>query len=292
MINNMKKIYILGSINTDLVINTPYIPNKGETLTGSGFFAARGGKGANQAVAAARSSGQVKFLGAVGNDLFGKNALDSLEKEGINHSHVKVLDDVPTGTAMISVSEGDNRIILDAGANYKVTNMDVDNFLNRADKGDIFLAQLENPIPVVGYALRKAKEKKLMTFLNPAPANKEIIPYLKYVDVLVPNEGECELLGGEEQLKKVVPTLIVTLGSQGFKIIDKSMNCPFPCIKVQAIDTTAAGDTFLGAMLAKYAQSGNLIEAACYGSLAASIACTRKGAQPSIPTEAEIKAYK
>ena len=288
----MKKIYILGSINTDLVINTPYIPNKGETLTGSGFFTARGGKGANQAVAAARSGGQVKFLGAVGNDLFGKEALESLNKEGINTSHVKVLDDVPTGTAMIIVSEGDNRIILDAGANHKVTNMDVDNFLNRADKGDIFLAQLENPIPVVGYALRKAKEKKLMTFLNPAPANKEIIPYLKYVDVLVPNEGECELLGGEEQLKKIVPTLIVTLGSQGFKIIDKSMNCPFPCIKVQAIDTTAAGDTFLGATVAKYSKDGNLIAAACYGSLAASIACTRKGAQPSIPREEEIQNFK
>ncbi len=289
---NMKKIYILGSINTDLVINTPYIPNKGETLTGSGFFTARGGKGANQAVAAARNGGQVKFLGAVGNDLFGKEALESLNKEGINTSHVKVLEDTPTGTAMIIVCEGDNRIILDTGANHKVTNMDVDNFLNRADKGDIFLAQLENPIEVVGYALRKAKEKKLMTFLNPAPANKDIIPYLKYVDVLVPNEGECELLGGEEQLKKLIPTLIVTLGSQGFKYIDKSMNCPFPCIKVKAIDTTAAGDTFLGALLAKYSKNDNLIEAACYGSLAASIACTRKGAQPSIPTEEEIKAYK
>ena len=288
----MKKIYILGSINTDLVINTPYIPNKGETLTGSGFFTARGGKGANQAVAAARSGGQVKFLGAVGNDLFGKEALESLNKEGINTSHVKVLDDTPTGTAMIIVCEGDNRIILDAGANHKITNMDVDNFLNRADKGDIFLAQLENPIEVVGYALRKAKEKKLMTFLNPAPANKEIIPYLKYVDVLVPNEGECELLGGEEQLKKLIPTLVVTLGSQGFKYIDKSMNCSFPCIKVKAIDTTAAGDTFLGALLAKYSKSDNLIEAACYGSLAASIACTRKGAQPSIPTEEEVKTYK
>ena len=288
----MKKIYILGSINTDLVINTPYIPNKGETLIGSGFFTARGGKGANQGVAAARSGGQVKFLGAVGNDLFGHEALESLNKEGINTSHVHQLDDVPTGTAMIIVCEGDNRIILDAGANHKVTNMDVDNFLNRADKGDIFLAQLENPIEVVGYALRKAKEKKLITFLNPAPANKEIIPYLKYVDVLVPNEGECELLGGVEQLKKLIPTLIVTLGDKGFRYIDKSMDCNFPCPKVKAIDTTAAGDTFLGATIAKYSKDGNLIAAACYGSLAASIACTRKGAQPSIPKEEEVQSFK
>ena len=287
----MKKIYILGSINTDLVINTPYIPKKGETLTGDGFFIARGGKGANQAVAASRSGGTVIFLGAVGNDLFGKNALSSLEKEKINYSHIKVLDGVSTGTAMIVVCEGDNRIILDPGANHQINNLDVDSFLSHADEGDIFLTQLENPIPVVGYALEKAKEKRMMTFLNPAPANKDIIPFLQYVDVLVPNEGECELLGGEEHLKKIVPILVVTLGNKGFRYIDKSTNCQFPCLKVTAVDTTAAGDTFLGATLAKFSQSGNLIESACYGSLAASIACTRKGAQPSIPTKEEIKTY-
>ena len=288
----MKKIYILGSINTDLVINTPYVPNKGETLMGDGFFTAHGGKGANQAVAAARSGGAVKFCGCVGDDIFGQSALESLQKEDVNCNHVKVMKNTPTGTAMIIVCDGDNRIILDSGANAKISEEQIDAFLSHADKGDIFLTQLENPINMIGYALKRAKEKGMLVVLNPAPANKEIEKYLKYVDVLTPNEGECELLGGKDYLSKIVKTLIVTLGDNGFEIIEKKSNMRFPCIKVNAIDTTAAGDTFVGAMLAKYSENGNLMQSACYGSLAASIACTRKGAQPSIPTKKEVEAYR
>ena len=287
-----KRLFILGSINTDLVINTPYVPQRGETLIGSGFFTAHGGKGANQAVAAARNGAEVIMCGAVGNDDFGRLAKQSLLDEGINCLHVKTVLNCPSGIAMIVVSEGDNRIILDTGANYKVTNEDVDAFLKDSEKGDIFLTQLELPIDVVGYALRKAREKGLFVILNPAPANKEIIPYLQYVDLLTPNENECELMGGVDNLLAKNMTLIITLGSKGFRIVNSSMDETFPCIKIKAIDTTAAGDTFCGAMIAKLLNGCELVEAAKYGSLAASIACTRKGAQPSIPTREEVENYK
>ncbi len=293
IIDNMQRnIFILGSINTDLVINTPYMPNKGETLMGKDFFTAHGGKGANQAVAAARSNGQVYMCGAVGDDIFGESALESLKQEGINCEHIQVIKDTPTGTAIIIVCNGDNRIILDSGANAKVTKEQIDSFLSLAKKDDIFLTQLENPIDIVGYALTKAKEKGMLTVLNPAPANEKIKKYLVFADILTPNEGECALLGGEEELRKMVKCLVITLGDKGFKIIDENTNEIFPCIKIKPVDTTAAGDTFCGAMLAKYSRCGDFVESAKYGSLAASIACTRKGAQPSIPRETEIENYR
>lgn len=287
----MKKIFILGSINTDLVITSPYMPNKGETLMGKDFFTAHGGKGANQAVAAARSGGQVYMCGCVGDDIFGKSALESLKEEGIDCKHIRIIENTPTGTAIIIVCDGDNRIILDSGANSKIAKEQVDSFLINAKKGDIFLTQLENPIDIIAYALKRAKEKEMLVVLNPAPANKDIKGYLKYVDILTPNEGECALLGGEEELLKEVKCLVVTLGDKGFKIIDGQTNEIFPCIKIQPVDTTAAGDTFCGAMLAYYSKHEDFIAAAKYGSLAASIACTKKGAQPSIPTEDEISSF-
>ena len=284
----MKKIYVLGSINIDLCINAPYIPNRGETLMGDDFFIAHGGKGANQAVASARSGASVKMCGCVGSDVFGKTVLESLKSEGIDCRHVLIIDNISTGTAMIVVCDGDNRIILNSGANSKISKEQIDEFLKDADKDDIFLAQLENPIDMIGYGLEKAKEKGMTVVLNPAPANKDITEYLKYVDILTPNEGECELLGGEELISKEVGILIVTLGDKGYKIVKKDKVNTFPCIKIKAVDTTAAGDTFCGAMLARFAETNNIYESARYGSIAASIACTKKGAQPSIPTSDEI----
>ena len=285
------RLFILGSINTDLVINTPYVPNKGETLIGSGFFTAHGGKGANQAVAAARSGAKVIMCGALGNDDFGKSARQSLLDEGIDCRHIKTVDGVSSGIAVIVLSSGDNRIILDVGANHKITEKDVDEFLKESKKGDIFLAQLETPISVTGYALKRAKELGLTVILNPAPANKDIIPYLDFVDILTPNENECELLGGVEKLLKKGMTLIVTLGEKGFRIINDKNDCTYPSIKIKPVDTTAAGDTFCGAMIAQLLEGKALEEAAKFGSKAASIACTRKGAQPSIPSKEEVLEY-
>ena len=284
----MKNIYVVGSINTDLVINTPYMPKAGETLAGSGFFTARGGKGANQAVAAARLGGKVIMCGCVGNDDFGFSAINAFVKEGIDVENVRKVDGVPTGTAVIIVENGDNRIILDKGANACLTESDIDKALESAQAGDIYLTQLENPIEIIGYGLKKAKEKGMFVVLNPAPANAEITPYLGYCDLITPNETELELFGGKEKLLEKVDTLLVTLGGDGYEICTKTMSKKYPCIKITPVDTTAAGDTLCGGMVAMLAEGSTLEESAKFGSKAASIACTRKGAQPSIPTRKEI----
>lgn len=287
----MKQVYVVGSINTDLVINTPYIPQAGETLTGNGFFTARGGKGANQAVAAARLGANVTMCGCVGDDDFGLSALNALQAEGIDITYIRKVDGVPTGTAMIIVENGDNRIILDKGANGFLSEKDIDSTLETANAGDIYITQLENPIEVVGYGMKKAKEKGMFVILNPAPANRDIQPFLEYCDLIVPNESELELFGGKEKLLEKVSTLVVTLGASGHEIVAKIDEKKFPCMKITPIDTTAAGDTFCGGMVTMLAQGASLEEATRFGSLAASIACTRKGAQPSIPHRDEVLSF-
>lgn len=288
----MKKIFIVGSVNTDFVISAPYIPVGGETLTGSGFFTARGGKGANQAVAASRLGGDVKMCACVGDDLFGDESVKAFEKEGIDVSHVRRVAGVPTGTAVVLVTNGENRIILDKGANDCLTKADVDEFLKTAQTGDIYLTQLENPIDVVGYGLKKAKEKGMFVVLNPAPANVEILSYLGYCDLITPNETELEILGGKEKIQaKTSADIIVTLGKNGYQILTKNSETRYPCTRITAVDTTAAGDTLCGGLVARLASGDDLIKAAAFGSKAATIACTKKGAQPSIPTAQEVERF-
>ncbi len=270
-------------------MNAPYIPQQGETLQGDSFITARGGKGANQAVAAARLGGDVVMCGCIGDDGFGEEAIASLQKEGIDISHLRRIKNVSTGTAIIIIVEGNNRIILDKGANAYLTKKDIDETLETAKAGDIYLTQLENPIDVIGYGLKKAREKGMYVILNPAPANEEIMPYLGYCDLITPNETELELLGGREKLLQTVENLLVTLGREGFEIITKSETKKYPCMRVQVVDTTAAGDTLCGGMSVKIAEGKTLLESAKFGSNAASIACTRRGAQLSIPTKIEIE---
>ena len=288
----MKKVFVVGSINTDLVITAPYFPKKGETLTGSDFFTAHGGKGANQAVAAARAGGRVIMCGCVGNDSFGRDAIAALDADGIDTSFVRTVDGVPTGTAVIIVTDGDNRIILDGGANFCLNESDIDKALEAAEEGDIYLTQLENPIDVIGYGLKRAKEKGMYTVLNPAPANVEAKAYLKYCDLITPNETETEIFGGRERLmNECGADLLITLGSRGFEINDREGRREYPCIKIEPVDTTAAGDTLCGTLCTRLSEDAQFDEAARIASLTASIACTRKGAQPSIPTRAEVEAY-
>jgi len=287
----MKNIYVVGSINTDLVIKAPYMPVSGETLTGEGFFTAHGGKGANQAVAAARLGGNVVMCGCIGDDGFGKDAVEAFKTDGIATRYIRVVKNTPSGTAMIIVVDGDNRIILDKGANGCLTRQDIDRALENAHEGDIYLTQLENPIEIIGYGLKKAKEKGMYVVLNPAPANKEIEPYLRYCDLITPNETEVDLLGGREKLLEKVKTLLVTLGGDGYEIITQEGSRKYPCIKIKPVDTTAAGDTLCGGLVAMLAEGKSLEEAANLGSKAASIACMRKGAQPSIPTRKEVEEY-
>ncbi len=283
----MNKIFVVGSINTDLAIQTPKMPQKGETIMGSGFFIAHGGKGANQAVAAARLGGKVVMCGCVGKDDFGASALSSLQADGVDTTHVRKVDE-PTGTAVIVLSEGDNRIILDKGANACLNKADIDEVLKEAKAGDIYLTQLENPIDVIGYGLQRAKEKGMFVILNPAPADLAIKPYLSYCDLLTPNETETELLGGKQALLDAGIQLLITLGGKGFMIATKDGEKVYPCKKIRPVDTTAAGDTLSGGLCAYLAEGHSLEEAAQFGSNAATLACTRKGAQPSIPTREEV----
>lgn len=288
----MKKIFIVGSLNYDLVINAPYMPIGGETIKGSDFMTNAGGKGANQAYAAARLGGDVYMCGCVGNDSFGDTLIGSLKSVGANTDYVKKVSNTSTGVAVIVVTEGENRIIIDSGANGKITKDDIDSFLENAGEGDIFLTQLESPIDVVGYALKKAKEKGLLVVLNPAPANKEIEKYLDCVDIITPNETELEILGGREALlEKGIKTVITTLGAQGYEIATQGGAKIYPCIKVKAVDTTAAGDTASGGLCVQLANGKTIEEAMSFGSLAASIACTRRGAQMSVPSLDEVAKY-
>ena len=289
----MKKIYIVGSLNMDLTIKSPYMPKEGETITGSDFITNGGGKGANQATAAAKLGGNVYMCGAVGNDSFGETLIENLKTVGVNTEYISKENDVSTGIAVIIVTNGNNRIILDKGANAKLTTEKTAKLLENASEGDIFLTQLENPIDVIGESLKIAKGKGLYTILNPAPANKNIIPYLKYVDLITPNETELELLGGKEELFKAgIKKIVTTLGSKGYEIADETKTKVYPCLKVKAIDTTAAGDTLCGGLAAGLAEGKSLEEATAFGSKAASIACTRRGASQSVPTRTEVENYK
>lgn len=291
----MKHIYLLGSINTDLVIETPYIPKEGETLTGNNFFIAGGGKGANQAIAIRRNgNSNLSFLSSVGNDSFGKEQLLNFTKEGIDTKDIKILNDTSTGSAIIILCNNDNRIILNKGANDKINKDDVISFLSNAKEGDIFLTQLENNIEVTSFALEYAKkEKKMTVILNPAPMNKKIIDYLKYVDILIPNETELELLGGLDYVttKYDIKTLIVTLGGKGYRIINKDKDETYPAIKIKPVDTTSAGDTFVGIFVSLYSLDVDIYKACRFASIGASIACLSYGAQPSIPTKEQIEEY-
>ncbi len=282
-------IFIVGSLNMDLCIETPYMPKEGETITGSGFMTNGGGKGANQAAAAAKLGGNVAMCGAVGCDLFGETLIKNLSAAGADVSHIKKCNDASTGIAVIVITGGNNRIILDKGANALVTEADIDEFLKTAKEGDIYLTQLENPIDIIGYGLKQAKAKGMFAILNPAPANKDISAYFNYVDLITPNETELEIFGGKDALFDAgIKKIVTTLGSRGYEIADKTSAKIYPCIKVKAVDTTAAGDTLCGGLAVGLSEGMKLEEACAFGSKAASIACTRKGAQQSIPTRKEL----
>ena len=282
----------------DLVISAPYMPVAGETISGSDFIMNPGGKGANQAAACGKLGGAPVMAGCVGSDVFGDELLSTLKAHGVDVTHIRRTEG-SSGIAVIVLSEGDNRIIVDAGANALVSEGDVESLLSDAGAGDIFLTQLENPADIVGYALKRAKEKGVYTVLNPAPWNDGIKPYLSYVDMITPNETELMLASGEEDtsrgLEKLralgIDTVLVTLGSKGYRIFDGRRDLHGSCIKVDVVDTTAAGDTFSGALVAELARGVELESAAAFASKCASIACTRHGAIRSVPERHEVEAF-
>ena len=297
----MSKVYVLGSINMDMVISSPYIPKEGETIHGSNFFLNCGGKGANQAVAVAKQNVETYLVGNVGDDIFALEMIESLNKYNVDTKYVKRLAGINSGVAVIVISNNDNRIILDAGANNKICLSDIDEFLNDVNEDDIFITQLENNIDAVLYGIKKAKEKKMITIFNPTPFKFIDKEMYKYIDFLIVNEIEFKMLSNvdyfnkEEVLKVInefnINNLIITLGKEGSLFINKDLYYKIESNKVEVVDTTAAGDTFVGVFASELAKKKDIVSSLNYSSIAASLTCTKEGAQKSIPTLNEINSY-
>lgn len=294
-------IYVLGSINMDMVARVPRMPVGGETLTADKYYVNPGGKGANQAVAIAKLGGKVAMIGKVGSDETGDALKNNLKAMGVDESMVTRAE-VPSGIAMIIVEGGENRIILYKGANHSVTKADVDEGLKNAKPGDALVMQLEIPLETVTYAAAVAKQKGMLVLLNPAPAVPLGEELLKNVDIIAPNETETEILTGVGldsdvhialAVKKLyqlgVKRVIITMGSRGSIVAEGQTITPVEPRKVKAVDTTSAGDTFVGATVLRYLDGDTLEDAARFASVASSITVTREGAAQSIPTLEEVK---
>ena len=294
-------IYVLGSINMDMVAVAPYMPKSGETLTANKYYTNAGGKGANQAVAIAKLGGNVSMIGKVGSDAYGKYMKDNLASFGVDVTHVSVAEG-NSGVAMIIVVDGDNRIILDAGANGKVTCKDAYEGLKNAKSGDILVMQLEVPLEVVTYAAKIAKEKGMIVILNPAPAVELPVELLQNVDIITPNESETQILTGisvdsEVELalavkhfyQRGIKNVIITLGSRGSMVSYGNNIDLIESRKVKAVDTTSAGDTYVGAVTVKLDNGADIVSACRFASVASSITVTREGAAQSIPTVSEVE---
>ncbi len=295
----MPDILVIGSLNADLVVRAPRFPKPGETISGDDLQIIPGGKGANQAVAAARQNASVAMMGKVGRDSFGPFLLDSLKSNKVDITNVK-LEGSATGTATIIVdADGQNSIVLSPGANSKVTPADVD-ALNVDAK--ILILQLEIPLDTVIHAAKWGKGQGMTVLLNPAPARDLPDELISTVDYLLPNESELGLLSAlavkdessaEKAARKLVERgtrhVIVTLGNNGALAVSGDQTSHVESYKVKVVDTTAAGDAFIGGFAAALSRGLEMNEALKYGNASGALAVTRFGAQPSLPTSEEVK---
>lgn len=299
----MKKILVIGSSNTDMIVKVPHIPAPGETVLGTDFFTVQGGKGANQAVAAARAGGDVTFVACVGNDEFGKKAKEAYENEGINTRYVKTIDQAATGVALINVADsGENSISVAPGANSFLSPKDIASLENVISQADVLLMQLEVPLETIEKASELANKHHVKIILNPAPAQKLDQRLLEKITILTPNENEAELIVGAESgvssamqltrdLHKLgISSVVLTLGEKGAYYSTSDNRKEIAGIKVKAADTTAAGDTFNGYLAVALASGESMDDAIQIANKAAAISVTRLGAQPSIPRMKEIVA--
>ncbi|MEX6674727.1 ribokinase [Pseudomonas sp. W2Oct36] len=299
------KVVIVGSLNMDLVTRAPRLPRAGETLAGQSFVTVPGGKGANQAVAAARLGASVAMVGCVGDDAYGEQLRSALLAEGIDCQAVTRIAGESTGVALIVVDDSSqNAIVIVAGGNGHVTASVVDSFDALLSQAEVIICQLEVPLDTVGHVLKRGHELGKTVILNPAPATGPLpAEWFAWIDYLIPNESEASALTGlpvdstasadaaaSALLAAGVSKVIVTLGEQGALFAGKSRSEHFPAPKVQPVDTTAAGDTFVGGFAAALADGKSESEAIRFGQVAAALSVTRSGAQPSIPTFAEVQA--
>lgn len=297
----MQKLTVLGSINADHVIQVPHFPQPGETLSGQNYHIVYGGKGANQAVAAARLGAKVDFIACIGEDKIGLEMKQAFQKDGINTESIATIQGETTGIAMIQVTDsGENSIVISAGANAHLTTDIVDKFKQKILDADALLMQLETPLDAIIYATKIAKQAGKHTVLNPAPAKALPDELLAQLTMITPNETEAELLTGvkvvDEQSaaqaaavfhQKGVAIVLITLGAKGVFISHNALQKIIPGFRVQAKDTTAAGDTFNGALVSALLEQKPLEEAIQFAHAAAAISVTRFGAQTSIPSRQE-----
>lgn len=301
----MKKVFVYGSINMDLVMRTKYLPKKGETVIGYGFIENQGGKGANQAVACAKLGCNTHFIGAVGDDYYGKKLIDSVSSYGVNTYSVQTIKGVPSGKCIIITSDEDkdNMLVIEMGANEHIDPVYANKHLrDNSAAGDIFVAQLETNIDDLLKVSKRAKEYGLYTILNPAPARDVDKELFKYFDLVIPNETEAEKITGitinnNDDIKKTyerfkalgVKELIITLGANGSVYLKDNYMKRFGAYQAVAIDTTSAGDTFIGALSSKLSEGLSIEEAIPFASMCSSITVSRRGAAVSIPTLEEVK---
>lgn len=298
-------IIVVGSSNTDMIINVDRIPRPGETILGGKFVTAAGGKGANQAVAAARSGGRVAFVARVGKDMFGNQSVSGFRRDGINLNYIVRDSASPSGVALIFVARnGENSIAVAGGANSRLSPADVKKAKRAIAGASAVVMQLETPIETVLIAAELAAKAGVRVILNPAPAQPLSDRLLKLVSILTPNETEAGLLTGikvhnartaakaaEKLLARGVETVILTLGGQGAFVAGAEVRQLVPGFRVKAVDTTAAGDTFNGSLAVALAEGRALIEAVRFANAAAALSVTRMGAQPSAPTRKEIDRF-
>jgi ribokinase len=298
----MSKILVIGSSNTDMVIKTEKLPANGETILGGTFLMNPGGKGANQAVAAARLGGKVTFISKTGNDLFGKQTSGLLKKEGIDTRYIAKDSEVPSGVALIVVdAKGENSIVVAPGSNGNLMPQDIPGDLFTPGKFEILLLQLEIPVMTVEYAALTAAENGIKVILNPAPAQKLHDYLLRHTWLLTPDESETEILTGIKVhneataeaaatifQNKGVKNVIITMGEAGAFLKSADFTEMVPGNRVKAIDTTAAGDVFNGALAVALAEGKSLSDAVHFANKAASISVTRFGAQASAPYRNEV----
>jgi len=300
----MKKILVIGSSNTDMIIYVSKIPAQGETVIGDNFMVAQGGKGANQAVAAARAGGDVTFIACLGKDDFANQAMHHYMNNKINVENIIYDDCAPTGVACIFVAkDGENSIAVASGANARLSPQHILKKQSIVNQANILLLQLEIPLPTVAQAIDIAYHSNIPIVLNPAPAQCLPIELLQKITILTPNQSEAEILTGltivdtnsaqqaaKYLLDQGINNVIITLGEKGALVAEKNKKIQLvPRYRVNAIDTTGAGDTFNGALSVAYSEGKSLVEAAQFANAAAALSTTSHGAQPSIPTRENIE---
>jgi len=303
---NSKKIVVVGSSNTDMVILLPHLPVPGETEIGGDFSMAAGGKGANQAVGAARAGGSVTLVARVGDDMFGNKAIAGYAKDHINADFVFQDAEAKSGVALIFVDKksGENTIAVASGANSKLSIADVKKASKVISEASILILQLETPLATAEAAAALAYKAGVRIILNPAPARKLPDKFLKQISIFTPNEVEAEFFTGikvskiedaaraaDKLMAKGIETVIITLGARGSYVATKDMKKLVPSFKVKPIDTTGAGDVYNGALAVALAEGKTILEAARYANAAGALSTTVLGAQPSAPTRKAIESF-